>query len=1146
MTQIGSLRMVAVLGVCGLMLALSCNRTSSRSRASATLTINEVMASANVSGVDLDDPKYQAVLTNANGEPLLDTEGLEGDTVDWVEIFNPNPFPIGLSGYTLSDNRQRPRKYRFPASTILPSGGFLLVVCDDRPESGPMHAPFRLDPGGETVFLFGSNGQVLLNQLSFGRVEKNVAVGRSPDGFRPANGYCGYDLIDAPTPLAPNFPTRGKFPQTASEDISLDLIDGETFRVTALVFIDEGGAGVDRATVEALGLPSCTAEGSEEPLQVEMEQVGGSETVPVERGDCREQPISSERFTFVAEFPRSAVPGLTADGVTRVRVVLETAIGPAFGFKCRGEQLATLVISEYQPRNQFTLRVDKVRSDGIVEPNVAPDWFEIYNYGTEPVSLEGFRVLGPGGVAAFQGDTKPDECRCDAAQEERSRTNCLFTWNFVCPAAGVQIDRIGPGESVLLFADQDRPPFRQYYPVGDRSPENQMHSVQFRLARDQRDSFGLIDSKDILVDVVTFDFSRDLGNSVLSVPCDEDDCDGAFQAEFDVSFGRFPNGFMPEQGMVAENLDVVGKGNRVHTFFQCPTPGAGNSRSCQIDAVEPAFFPQLFMSPAFAVGAGRQCPTPAQSPIVTTTLILDAAAVAEDLFEVEFSYQADDGPPVIVDVRKLSGLSGGVRAMDDCDRECFGLQGIARAEHFQVIARVPPHPAGTRLTYSFQARDLLHGTESLLREESSGTEELVFGYTVSEGVSSPVVLNEVLFDNGNLLAELYSEEDLGADGFQGPDYLELFNAGDISFDLSGAFLTHAEDRLCTAGAICLGDAIADARAYEFPQGTAIAPRDVLLVLFVSAEQGNTEPNLSGQPFEGKTVIARDAFRIDDCLQSLFLTSADDAGNCQLSRIAFGNPTTPCADMSDIAFGRSRDGTGGVVQLSQPTPGVPNCGRAPELNTEIDTVVLGPDDPGGCVGPANTIQLSWHVTVDLLEFESNPDQFGLGSIEVIFSFDGVEDPPRPVDEFSPEIGPGSVDHSGDCRYLLPMRIEVPGPGREAERFGLAVRITDTTGRALVVDLSGFAVCENSERPFLRGDINGDGRINLTDVVALLRVLNDTDPVPSCADALDVNDDGSIDAGDRDHLSDFVGGSVSSLPDPFPEPGIDPSGDNLSCR
>ena len=81
-------------------------------------------------------------------------------------------------------------------------------------------------------------------------------------------------------------------------------------------------------------------------------------------------------------------------------------------------------------------------------------------------------------------------------------------------------------------------------------------------------------------------------------------------------------------------------------------------------------------------------------------------------------------------------------------------------------------------------------------------------------------------------------------------------------------------------------------------------------------------------------------------------------------------------------------------------------------------------------------------------------------------------------------------------------------------------------------------------FRRGDINGDGQLNLTDAVVLLEALFRGGQPPACADAADVNDDGDLNISDpiRLLIALFIGDSG------LPEPqwlGDDPTADELTC-
>jgi len=85
-------------------------------------------------------------------------------------------------------------------------------------------------------------------------------------------------------------------------------------------------------------------------------------------------------------------------------------------------------------------------------------------------------------------------------------------------------------------------------------------------------------------------------------------------------------------------------------------------------------------------------------------------------------------------------------------------------------------------------------------------------------------------------------------------------------------------------------------------------------------------------------------------------------------------------------------------------------------------------------------------------------------------------------------------------------------------------------------------------FRRGDVNGDGGVNIADAVALLNALFvPGSSQPECLDSADVNDDSGLNVADAVTLLNalFVPGSAPP-PDPGPfDCGIDPSDDGLDC-
>ncbi|MEO2150317.1 MAG: hypothetical protein ABGY15_09075, partial [bacterium] len=82
-------------------------------------------------------------------------------------------------------------------------------------------------------------------------------------------------------------------------------------------------------------------------------------------------------------------------------------------------------------------------------------------------------------------------------------------------------------------------------------------------------------------------------------------------------------------------------------------------------------------------------------------------------------------------------------------------------------------------------------------------------------------------------------------------------------------------------------------------------------------------------------------------------------------------------------------------------------------------------------------------------------------------------------------------------------------------------------------------------FLRGDLNDDGTMDLSDGISLLSYLFTSGTEPGCLDGGDTNDDGTLNLADAivilSHL--FTGGPPPM--DPYTGCGIDPTADSIDC-
>ncbi len=155
---------------------------------------------------DMDDTSVTGPAVVIN-ELMADNDNVhvdpQGDYDDWLELYNRTDSPVMLTGLYLSDKEDNPTKWAFPENTEIPANGYLIVWLDedhdDEDATEGLHANFKLSKSGETVMLVDTdaNANEVLDSITFGEQETDVAFGRLPDGIGD------FQIVQA-TPGAPN------------------------------------------------------------------------------------------------------------------------------------------------------------------------------------------------------------------------------------------------------------------------------------------------------------------------------------------------------------------------------------------------------------------------------------------------------------------------------------------------------------------------------------------------------------------------------------------------------------------------------------------------------------------------------------------------------------------------------------------------------------------------------------------------------------------------------------------------------------------------------------------------------------------------------------------------------------------------------
>lgn len=154
---------------------------------SAVLIISGIFLSCSREEPFVAPPLPPEVITAKINE--LYSRGTVGNE-DWIEIYNPATTAMDISGYKIYDSGgqagSKPKK-EFPSGTVIPAGGFFVIVVDDTLDSG-----FGLSSSGETVWLEDAASSII-DSISFPALGVDTSYGRNP------NGSANWAILTPPT-----------------------------------------------------------------------------------------------------------------------------------------------------------------------------------------------------------------------------------------------------------------------------------------------------------------------------------------------------------------------------------------------------------------------------------------------------------------------------------------------------------------------------------------------------------------------------------------------------------------------------------------------------------------------------------------------------------------------------------------------------------------------------------------------------------------------------------------------------------------------------------------------------------------------------------------------------------------------------------
>lgn len=283
----------------------------------------------------------------------------DGQFEDWVELYNPGTEPVDLSNYILSDNIAAPGNFRFPANTIIPAGGFLLVWADNednqnRPDRIDVHASFALRAGGEQIALFSPSG-FLIDGVTFEQQQPDISEGRYPDA-----GPGPFPAMTTPTPRAPNIVGGGgenRQPQISPIGDKY-VIRGQTLQFNVTATDPDAGQTL---TYSLTGQPLGATIGSSSGLfqwTPAPDYPPGMTTVTVHVADNGTPPLNNSRgFAIYLSLP----PQVTiTPGVGGISLSFPTVAGKTYQVRYKDEltQAAWLSLGAPQLATGTSLQIN--------------------------------------------------------------------------------------------------------------------------------------------------------------------------------------------------------------------------------------------------------------------------------------------------------------------------------------------------------------------------------------------------------------------------------------------------------------------------------------------------------------------------------------------------------------------------------------------------------------------------------------------------------------------------------------------------------------------------------------------------------------------------------------------------------------------
>ena len=146
---------------------------------SAMLLTNAFLLGVIKGQTNSDNQVSGVIINEFMADNGITVSGPDGNSPDWIELYNSGTETVDLAGMYLTDDLLDPTCWQFPDDSTIEAGEYMIIWANTN--GGEGYATFSLNANGEAIGLFASDGFTLIDSVVYTKQLQDVSYGRDPD-----------------------------------------------------------------------------------------------------------------------------------------------------------------------------------------------------------------------------------------------------------------------------------------------------------------------------------------------------------------------------------------------------------------------------------------------------------------------------------------------------------------------------------------------------------------------------------------------------------------------------------------------------------------------------------------------------------------------------------------------------------------------------------------------------------------------------------------------------------------------------------------------------------------------------------------------------------------------------------------------------